>query len=150
VSGFSFRFGVAAERLRLEELQRRASLIYDAYRDALLANPDAIHLPLSQLEEKQVRVAEQGGLVLGFTAVLSREDGICDLDGLFVEPDRWRRGIGRALLQDAFAQARAGGMAVMEVLGNPYAEGFYVKLGFVRIGTMMSPFGMGLKMRRRL
>jgi GNAT superfamily N-acetyltransferase len=150
VKGLSCRFGVAEERLKLEELQRRASLVYDAYRDALLANPDAIHLPLSQLEEKQVRVAEQGGLVLGFTAVLPREGGVCDLDGLFVEPDRWRRGIGRALMQDAFVQARSSGMAVMEVLGNPHAEGFYVKLGFVRAGTVMLPFGMGLKMHRRL
>jgi N-acetylglutamate synthase-like GNAT family acetyltransferase len=150
VKGLSCRFGVAEERLKLEELQRRASLVYDAYRDALLTNPDAIHLPLSQLEEKQVRVAEEDGLVLGFTAVLPRKGGVCDLDGLFVEPDRWRRGIGRALMQDAFVQARNGGMAVMEVLGNPYAEGFYVKLGFVRTGTVMLPFGMGLKMHRRL
>lgn len=145
-----FRFGLAEERMKLEELQRRASLVYDAYRDALLANPGAIHLPLSQLVEKQVRIAEQGGRVLGFTAVLPRDGAICDLDGLFVEPDCWKRGTGRALMQDAFAQARAGGMAVMEVLGNPYAEGFYVKLGFVQTGTMMSPFGIGLKMRRPL
>jgi GNAT superfamily N-acetyltransferase len=88
--------------------------------------------------------------VLGFTAVLPRGGGVCDLDGLFVEPDCWRRGIGRALMQDAFVQARSGGMAVMEVLGNPYAEGFYVKLGFVRTGTVMLRFGMGLKMHRRL
>ncbi len=150
MSGLCFRYGFAEERLQLEELQRRASLIYQADRAMLLANPGAIHLPLSQLEEKRVRVAEQDGRVLGFTVVLPRDGETCDLDGLFVEPDRWKRGIGRALMQDAFALARAGGAAVMEVLGNPCAEGFYVKLGFVRTATVALPFGIAAKMHRRL
>ena len=41
-------------------------------------------------------------------------------------------------------------MAVMEVLGNPNAEGFYEKLGFVRTGTVKLPFGIASKMRRAL
>jgi GNAT superfamily N-acetyltransferase len=82
--------------------------------------------------------------------VLPRGGGICGLDGLFVEPDRWKGGIGRAMMEDAFALARAQGMAVMEVLGNPYAEGFYVKLGFVRTGTVPLPFGFAAKMCRQL
>ena len=41
-------------------------------------------------------------------------------------------GIGRALIEDAFGLARAGGAEVMEVLANPYADGFYARLGFVR------------------
>jgi len=152
VSGgcLTFRFGRPEERVLLEELQRRASLIYETDRAMLLANPGAIDLPLVQLQEKRVRVAERAGQVQGFSVVLPRGDGICDLDGLFVEPDRWRGGIGRALLEDAFAQARAWDMAVMEVLGNPHAEGFYEKLGFVRTGTVQLPFGIASKMRRAL
>src|SRR5580704_13983847 len=125
VSGVCLRFGLAEERLMLEELQRRASLVYDAYRDALLANPSAISLPLPQLQEKRVRVAEQRGRITGFSVVLPRDQEICDLDGLFVAPDRWKQGIGRALMRDAFARACAQGMRQMEVLANPYAEGFY-------------------------
>ena len=60
----SFRFAGASERQAREDLQRRASLVYEVYRPALLANPGAIHLPASQLEEQRVRVAEEGGIML--------------------------------------------------------------------------------------
>ena len=142
----SFRFAGASERQALEDLQRRASLVYDVYRPALLANPGAIHLPASQLEEQRVRVAEQGGIVLGFSVVLARGD-VCELDGLFVEPGHWRRGIGRALMQDAFALGRAGGAWMMEVIANPQAESFYARLGFTRTGLVTLPFGIASKMR---
>jgi GNAT superfamily N-acetyltransferase len=150
VSDLNLRFGRPAEREELEELQRRASLMHDAYREALLANPDLIALPRWQLEDKRVRVAESGGKAVGFTAVLPRDPQTCDLDALFVEPDQWKRGIGRALMEDAFVLARAAGAEVMEVLANPHADGFYAKLGFVRIGTVTTPLGIGGKMRRLL
>ena len=150
VSGLFFRFGLAQEREILEDLQRRASLVYDAYRDALLANLGAIHLPLPQLEEQRVRVAERGGRVAGFSVVLPRKNESCELDGLFVEPDRWKSGIGRALMQDAFALARAQGAWTMHVLANPYAEGFYKKLGFARTGIVQTQLGIGSKMHRPL
>ena len=88
--------------------------------------------------------------MLGFTAVLPRDAQACDLDGLFVEPDRWKQGIGRALVQDAFALALGSGARTMHVMANPYAEGFYAKLGFVRTGTVQTQFGIGSKMRRNL
>jgi len=142
----AFRFGLAQERETLEDLQRRASMVYDAYRDALRANPGAIHLPLSQLMEQRVRVAERGGRIAGFSVVLPREGEGCELDGLFVEPDWWKSGIGRALMRDAFVLARAQGGRTMHVLANPYAEGFYKKLGFARTGIVQTQLGIGSKM----
>lgn len=144
-----FRFAGASERQALEDLQRRAALAYDIYRPALLANPGAIHLPPSQLEEQRVRVAEERGTVLGFSVVLSRGE-VCELDGLFVEPQHWRRGIGRALMEDAFALGRAGGAWMIEVTANPQAEGFYDRLGFTRSGLVTTSFGIASKMRRPL
>jgi GNAT superfamily N-acetyltransferase len=149
VSDLDLRFGLPAEREQLEELQRRASLMHDAYRDALLANPDLIDLPRWQLEDRCVRVADENGVALGFSVVLPRGQTAI-LDGLFVEPGQWKRGIGRALLEDAFGLARDGGAEVMEVLANPYADGFYARLGFVRTGTVTTPLGIGGKMRRLL
>jgi GNAT superfamily N-acetyltransferase len=149
VTELCFRFADASERQALEDLQRRASLAYDIYRPALLANPGVIDLPLSQLEEQRVRVAEESGTVQGFSVVLPRGD-LCDLDGLFVEPDSWKRGIGRALMEDAFALGRAGGAWMMEVTANPQAEGFYARLGFARSGLVTTAFGIASKMRRSL
>jgi GNAT superfamily N-acetyltransferase len=149
VTELCLRFASASERQALEDLQRRASLVYEVYRPALLANPGAIHLPASQLEEQRARVAEQGGVVLGFSVVLPLGN-VCELDGLFVDPGHWRRGIGRALMEDAFALGRAGGAWMMEVTANPQAEGFYARLGFARSGLVTTSFGIASKMRRSL
>jgi GNAT superfamily N-acetyltransferase len=135
-----------AERAALEDLQRRASLMWEEYRDFLLANPEAVELPLSQILENRVRVAERGSQALGFCVLLPRGD-ICELDGLFVEPDHWRQGIARLLMADAAARARACGVRAIEVVANPRAEGFYRKLGFAVSGRAQTLFGPANRMR---
>ena len=97
------------EREALEALQRRASLNNPGDRDALLAHPDAIVLPAEQIARGDVIVAELDGVIAGFAAVLEREDGQAELDGLFVEPDRWRGGIGRLLVEASCALAQRRG-----------------------------------------
>jgi GNAT superfamily N-acetyltransferase len=146
VSGITIRFGRPEERTALEELQRRASLMWEEYRPYLLANPDVIELPLAQLREGRVRVAQMDGRLAGFSALLPK-DGSHALDGLFVEPGLWGRGVGRALIADALAIARAEGVATMEVVANPRAEGFYKKLGFAVIGRAETQFGPANRMR---
>ena len=140
------RFGLPHERGPLEELQRRASLMWEEYRPYLLASPEAIELPLAQLTQRQVRVAEWAGRVAGFSAMLPR-DGYCELDGLFVEPALWNRGVGRALIADALAGVRAQGGVTLETVANPRAEGFYRRLGFVVSGQAQTQFGPANRMR---
>ena len=108
----------------MEELQRRASLELPEYRDQLLANPDAIHLPPAQIANGQVIVAEIEGEIVGFAAVVGGE-----LDGLFVEPDLWGGGIGRVLVDAATHEARKRGLA-LNVIANPRARRFYENCGF--------------------
>src|ERR1041385_8328595 len=119
------RTAVASEQKHLEALQWRASLNNPGDRDALLAHPDAIELPLKQIEGGRVFVAEVSGSLMGFAAILPREDGDFELDALFVEPHSWRHGLGRALVDHCAAAARAAGAESLHVVGNPHAEGFY-------------------------
>jgi GNAT superfamily N-acetyltransferase len=142
----TIRFGRPDERIALEELQRRASLMWEEYRPYLLANPDVIELPLAQLREGRVRVAEMDGRVAGFSALLPK-DGVCELDSLFVEPELWGRGVGRALIADALVLARAEGAAAIETTANPRAEDFYIRLGFAVSGRAQTQFGPANRMR---
>ncbi|HEY2446751.1 MAG TPA: GNAT family N-acetyltransferase [Rhizomicrobium sp.] len=103
----TIRFALMRERLTLIELQRRASLVWPDYRDALLANPDSIDIPVEQFRRRQVRIAELAAGPAGFSATLPVDGAYCELDGLFVEPALWRRGIGRALIEDVAAGAPA-------------------------------------------
>src|SRR4051812_45317046 len=114
-----------AERSRLEALQWRASLANSGDRDALLAHPDAISLPLEQLADGHVFVAEQDDVVVGFAAIVARPDGNMELDALFVEPGLWKQGVGRLLVEYCADVARAGASRILHVVGNPHAEGFY-------------------------
>src|SRR5690349_17086192 len=112
------------EREALEELQRRASLANENDRPHLGAHPDAIHLPPAQIANGQVMVAELGGRVVGFAAVVGGE-----LDALFVEPELWRVGIGAALIEEATHEARKRGLT-LSVIANPHALDFYLRCGF--------------------
>ena len=132
---------------QLEELQRRASLALDEYREALLAHPDAIALPAGHIERGEVLVAEFDGRIAGFAVLLDR-DSTAEIDGLFVEPELWRRGIGSALVEEAVHAARARGLSLMTVVAGPAAKGFYERCGFSVEGAAKTRFGPALRMSR--
>lgn len=146
----SIRTAVTADQKALEALQWRASLNNPGDREALLANPDAIELPLQQIEAGNVFVAEVAGSIKGFAAILPRQDGDSELNALFVEPNLWRQGIGRQLVEYCCHAAKGVGSAELHVVGNPHAERFYVASGFKTHGTKKMQFGVGLRMKRGL
>jgi GNAT superfamily N-acetyltransferase len=145
---FLIRLAAVAEQKELEDLQLRASLTNEGDREALLANLDAIELPIAQIAAGGVFVAECDGKIVGFAAVEPRADGDSELDALFVDPDMRRRGIARLLVEHCVEVARARKSAALCVVGNPHAKDFYVACGFVVIGTEETRFGTGLLMRR--
>ena len=150
MSDIVIRPALQAERSTLEALQWRASLANSGDRDALLANPDAIALPVEQIADGDVVVAKRDGVIVGFAAVLTRADGDAELDALFVEPTLWKRGVGRLLVEHCAVVARQRASRILHVVGNPHAEGFYSACGFTTTGTIKTRFGAGLAMQRGL
>jgi GNAT superfamily N-acetyltransferase len=128
------------ERSSLEALQWRASLSNPGDRDTLLSNPDAIALPVEQIADGHVFVAERGGVIVGFAAVLPRPDGNAE----------WKRGVGRMLVDHCARVAHDRSSRILHVVGNPHAEGFYRSCGFRATGTVDTRFGPGLAMQRAL
>jgi GNAT superfamily N-acetyltransferase len=144
------RDATAAEAVGLEELQRRSSDVWEEYRDQLAAHPDAIELPRTFIDNGWVRVAAgDDDVPLGFSVVIPTDDAVHELDGLFVEPDRLRSGIGRALVEDAVARASARGCRRLEVTAGP-AQGFYERTGFRVISEAQTRFGPAVRMRREI
>lgn len=131
----------------LEALQLRASLANSGDREAVLTHPDAIVIPPTQIADGQVFVAESDGSLLGFAAVLDRDDGQTELDGLFVEPALWRSGVGRRLVERAMEYGQSRAALWLHVIGNPHATSFYEACGFVTYGSRDTEFGAGLLMR---
>ena len=134
------------ERLDLEELQHRASRALPEYREQLEANPEAIHLSLEQIARGDVVIAESVDGVAGF-AVVVVSAGSAELEGLFVEPRLWLRGVGSVLVEHAVHEARRAGLS-LTVIAAPGAREFYERCGFSVEGEAATRFGPALRMSR--
>ncbi len=103
----------------------------------------AEHLPF-------VFVAEQAGRVLGFATVLAGPEGAAELEDLFVDPDLWRRGVGRRLVREAERRARDLGAISLHVIANGRAQAFYIACGFAILGTAKTELGPAPEMEKAL
>ncbi|MGX7952192.1 GNAT family N-acetyltransferase [Tsuneonella sp. HG249] len=135
------------ERDLLKSLMRTASLALEDYRGALLEHPDAIELAEGEIAAGRVRVAVSGAEVAGFIVLLLRDGGEIELDGLFVDPAWWRRGVGTALIAHAIEWGRAQQARAITVVASPTARQFYAENGFDLRGEAETRFGPALAMR---
>ena len=136
----SIRVAVAADMAALSDVYRRSSLSNDGDRANLLAHEDALTLSETPVVEQRVRVAVVDDRIVGFaTLLISGQVG--ELEDLFVDPDWMRRGVGRTLVRDAAATARAEGVTRIEVTANGHAHAFYEKMGFTLDGIGQTRFG---------
>jgi len=144
------RDATPTEALELEALQRRSSDIWEKYREQLAAHPDVFELAQAFIDNGWVRVAvDASDTPIGFSVVIPSDGPAHELDGLFVEPAQMRRGVGRALVEDATGRARGRGAVVMDVTAGP-AEPFYERAGFTVTGPARTRFGAAVRMRRIL
>jgi GNAT superfamily N-acetyltransferase len=89
------------------------------------------------LREQCVLVADLDGSVAGVCSFSCR--GLdADLEGLWIDPALSRRGLGRALVQETLRRAARTGAMRLHVDAEPRAEGFYLRLGARRVGTVPS------------
>ena len=140
------RTAVADDLAVLRNLFRRASLSNPADAPDLLAHPDALVLPDTEVLAGRTRAAvTPDGTVVGF-ATLVGTGPVRELEDLFVDPRLHRQGIGAVLVADAASLARRDGASRIEVTGNPQASRFYAAVGFQRDGRVRLEFGTGIRM----
>jgi N-acetylglutamate synthase-like GNAT family acetyltransferase len=102
----------------------------DSVRDELTFSPDDV-------VARQFVVAELDGVVIGFYC-LGGTPPLGELEDMWIRPDRIGTGLGRVLWQDAMAAAAAAGFEHLEIAADPFAEGFYLRMGAERIGEVPS------------
>ena len=86
------------------------------------------------------------GQAVGFSVVLPVDDGVCELDDLFVDPDSMGLGVGRLLVEDVAVRAATEGANRVMVTANPRALGFYERLGFRITGEASTRFARAPRM----
>ena len=142
------RLARADDRQDLIDLLWRASLAWEVVRQDLLDHPEVIDVDAEMIARNQVFVAEQGERIVGFATIIPREsaDGEtegndAELEGIFVEPSDWRKGIGMALMHQIEREAQAWGATRLHVVASPNVEGFYLAAGFTKTGEQKMTFG---------
>jgi ribosomal protein S18 acetylase RimI-like enzyme len=94
-------------------------------------------------------VCEDDGRVVGFVSVgPSRdEDGFGELYAIYVEPESWSGGAGRALIEAAEEELAAGyDSALLWVLeDNPRARNFYERAGWFADGARKAEERFGVR-----
>ena len=79
-------------------------------------------------------VADRDGEVVGFTSVGPSRDetGVGELYAIYVDPEQWSTGTGRALIEQAEAQLRTAyrDVTLWVLEDNPRAREFYARAGW--------------------
>jgi ribosomal protein S18 acetylase RimI-like enzyme len=121
-------------RATLDDAEVLARTLRSAMRSAMPSLPE-LHTPdediwfLSEivLQNEEVWVAEEDGLVVGFTALGAR-DGVDFLQHIYVGPEHQGRGIGSELLARA-KERRPAGFRLWVFQSNEGARRFYERHG---------------------
>ncbi len=140
------RLGTPRDALAIETIRVRGWRV--AYREVLPAHElDAMPVDETRWERPldqppagwSTFVAERGDIVIGFASVGPSRDeiGVGELYAIYVDPDVWSTGAGRALLRRAEEQLRdAYDDATLWVLvDNPRARRFYELAGWTPDGA---------------
>jgi GNAT superfamily N-acetyltransferase len=125
------------EAARLTEIVMAAKAHWGYSAEQLERWQPELTITAEQVATQGVYVAEADGIV-GFYSLDVRGD-VCELDDLWVVPDRIGRGVGRALLAHAVAVAASLGAQQLLIDADPNAEEFYLKCGAVTSGTIAAP-----------
>lgn len=98
---------------------------------------DALSLTLPFVERHPVYCAVAGARVLGFYA-LSGAGATRELEHFWVLPAHIGRGVGAQMFDHAVATLRADGARECRIASDPYAEGFYLRMGARLVGEWPS------------
>jgi N-acetylglutamate synthase-like GNAT family acetyltransferase len=100
------------------------------WQDDLTITPDYVAANL-------VYVAEDGGDLLGFYALIMRKEK-AELDHIWVLPAHIGTGVGKQLFLHAMQVAAGERVSEVEILSDPNAEAFYRKMGAHRTSESVS------------
>ena len=117
-------------------LRSKAHWGYDA--DFLAACRDDLTISADDIVSSPVYVFDGADAPLGFYRLLLQDDGMAELDDLFVEPAAMGQGVGKRLWRHAVATATRLGCSEMIWQSDPQAEGFYLAMGAWRVGDSPS------------
>jgi GNAT superfamily N-acetyltransferase len=117
-------------------LRSKAHWRYDA--DFLAACHDDLTLSPDDIATSTVYVFDGASAPAGFYRLVLLDDGVAELDALFVEPAAMGQGVGSRLWWHAVSTAAKLGCSELVWQSDPQTEGFYLTMGAQRAGASES------------
>jgi GNAT superfamily N-acetyltransferase len=93
---------------------------------------------------RDIWIAWDGDVALGWVALVPLESGACELDDLWVDAPAMGHGIGTLLFGFACERAREWGARTLRWEAEPNAVGFYERVGAVTVGEATGSWGRTL------
>ncbi|GAA3336238.1 hypothetical protein GCM10020358_07610 [Amorphoplanes nipponensis] len=148
--GLVVRTAVASDLPALQQIYRAASLSNAGDAAMLLARPEFLVFTGEGIAAGRTLVARTDSpdaeRIVGFATVAPGRDDGPEVEDLFVDPGRRRRGAARLLIERIVADAREAGHRRLWVTGNPHALAFYRAVGFVPVDQVATELGAGLRL----
>lgn len=88
------------------------------------------------IETKSVYKLVVDNRIAGYYAFFNTRENTIRLDNLFVLPEYIGKGFGRKLMEDFFSRLKQSGATTIDLHSEPFAEKFYTKFGFVKVGQL--------------
>ena len=135
---YSTRQARPEEQRELTRLAVRATMHAGHDEEFIDRTIPALAVTVPMITGQWVQVAEDSshGVVGVVWVTPTALQGIALLQGLYVDPPFWKRGIGRMLFGAAVARAIEFKAGAMMINAEPTAEGFYRRMGAIRIGEV--------------
>ncbi|WP_264525567.1 GNAT family N-acetyltransferase [Flavobacterium sp. N502536] len=87
------------------------------------------------IREHDVFKLVKNEVIVGYYSYLFKEDKTVKMDNLFILPEYIGKGFGKYLFLDFLNRMKEAGVRIIQLDSEPNAEGFYSKMGFVKIGA---------------
>ena len=125
------------EAIALTELCLRSKAVWGYDEHFMEACREELTITPEKMNSSYFQIAESDGRLLG-VAQIALNGKIAELSSLFVEPAQLGCGAGRQLFDWAKRTARGAGAAHLVIEADPYAAGFYRRMGAIDAGTVPS------------
>ncbi len=133
------RPATAADSALLTDITFRAKAYWEYNQSLMEQWHDIMRIPPELIVNNPIYLLEDSGRVCGYYSLEHPDGDQIMLENLFIDPDFIGSGVGRALLQHALALAASLGYQTVCLESDPHAEGFYLRMGAVRIGERPAP-----------
>jgi GNAT superfamily N-acetyltransferase len=143
-AGVTIRAATAADEPRMREVARASKGHWGYGEERLSTWAAALEYP----QNREHWIAEHDGVVVAYASLLPPDDGVCELDDLWVDPPFIGRAIGSLLFAHAAERARDRGATALRWEAEPNAVGFYERAGATVVGSATGSWGRELPVMR--